>query len=106
MIAYVGIERFGFPFFFAYSNLAYVFVGREYGFNFDPEVEWDRKFIDRIQALDQSKIEDGTLKPTQLLAVMSPGPVDDPVYYKHLSPEFCIRWPDTEPADPQLKSLP
>lgn len=87
------LKRFNFEFFFAFGNVVDIFVDRCFGPNFDPTEEHDRAFIDRVQALDMSEIENGRVKPTHMIAVMTKMPVAQTKMYKHLSPEFCIRRP-------------
>jgi len=89
------VERFGFDYFFAFGNIIDIFVDRAFGPNFDPEKEWDRAFIDRVHALDMDQIEAGRVKPTHMMAAMTKKPAGGPKIYKHLSPEFCIRRPDS-----------
>ena len=88
------VERFTFELFIAFSNVIDIFVDRCFGPNFDPSKEWDRAFIDLVQALDAAQIESGALKPTHMLAAMTKSSVERTKMYKHLSPEFCIRRPD------------
>lgn len=64
------IKKFKFDLFIGFSNLIYVFVGRGFGPNFDPDNEWDRTFIDFVAELDDYYIELGKLKPTQMIAGM------------------------------------
>lgn len=64
-----------------------------FGPNFDPDNEWDRAFIDRVHALDVEQIENGGIKPTHMMAVMTKKAAERTIAHKHLTPEFCIRWP-------------
>ena len=89
------IERFHFDFFVAFGNIVDIFVDRCFGPNFDPENEWDRAFIDRIHALDVEEIESGRVKPTHMMAALTAKPVEHVKIHKHLSPEFCVRRPDS-----------
>jgi SAM-dependent methyltransferase len=84
---------FYFEMFVGFGNIIDIFVDRAYGPNFDATNEWDRSFIDKVHAIDQMEIESGRLKPTHLLAAMTKQPVANAKFYKHLSPEFCIRRP-------------
>ena len=86
-------KRFHFEVFVGFGNIIDIFIDRAYGHNFDATNEWDRSFIDRVHALDQAEIESGRIKPTHMLAAMTKRPVSHPKFYKHLSPEFCIRPP-------------
>ena len=89
------VKHFYFELFVAFGNIIDVFVDRCFGPNFDPENEWDRAFIDRVHALDVAEIESGRVKPTHILAAMTKRPDTRMAMHKHLSPEFCIRQPDT-----------
>jgi hypothetical protein len=75
-------------------------VDRGFGPNFDPANAWDCAFIDRVHALDQRELESGRLKPTHIYAALTKKPVENPRFYKHMTPEFCVRWPES-----RLKSL-
>ena len=85
------IERFGFRFFFAFSNVTDPFIDRSYGPNFDDNDAADRGFIDRVHACDADGIASGRLKPTHMLAVLSPDSAQPVVCRGHLTPEFCVR---------------
>ena len=86
-------KSFGFDFFFAFGNVVDIFVDRGFGHNFDPNNEWDREFIDRVHRLDETKIEAGVIKPTQMMAAMTKSLSTKTTAYKHLTPQFCTRWP-------------
>ena len=86
------LERFHFEFFLAFGNIIDPFVDRCFGHNFDPDSASDRSFIDRVQALDAGYIDAGKIKPTHMVAAMKIQPTKTTVY-KHMTPEFCIRWP-------------
>lgn len=64
-------ERFDFELFIPYANLIMVFVDRSFGPNFDINNPADLAFIDEVNALDESLLQAGTVKPTQMLAVMN-----------------------------------
>jgi hypothetical protein len=87
------LERFYFEFFLAWGGVTDVFVDRSFGHNFDPENEWDRRFIDEAHQLNEQTLESGLIKPTQMLAAMTKSPARAIRQYKHLSPQFCVRWP-------------
>jgi SAM-dependent methyltransferase len=87
------IKRFNFELFVAFGNIIDIFVDRCFGPNFDITNETDLAFIDRVQALDQTEIESGRVKPTHMLAVMTKMPVTQPKINGRLSPEFCVRRP-------------
>jgi hypothetical protein len=87
------LKHFHFELFIAFGNIINPFIDRSFGPNFDAENEWDRAFIDRVHALDAAEIEAGRIKPTHMIAAMRKKPVDRPIIYKHLAPEFCVRRP-------------
>jgi len=84
-------RRFHFELFIGFGNIIDIFVDRAYGHNFDPANQWDRSFIDRVHALDQTEIESGRVKPTHMLAALTKRQVSNTKMHKHLSPEFCLR---------------
>jgi hypothetical protein len=89
------VQKFNFDLFLAYGNVVDIFIDRCFGHNFDASDPVDRAFIDKVHLIDEAAIEEGLIKPTHLTAVMTkqtfqPSP---PRFYKHLTPEFCIRWP-------------
>ena len=87
------VERFHFDFFFGFGNVINVFVDRCFGHNFNPANKWDCSFIDAVHLTDQALIEQGRVKPTQMITAMTKSESASPRFYKHLSPEFCIRRP-------------
>jgi SAM-dependent methyltransferase len=91
------LKYFRFQLFLGFGNLIDIFVDRAFGHNFDPEKAEDRAFIDRVAALDDQLIEEGLLKPTHVFAVMQTNLVPAPRYYKHLTPESCVRTPISDP---------
>ena len=86
-------KYFHFDLFVGFGNIIDIFIDRTYGPNFDPDNEWDRSFIDSVQALDAEEIYSGRVKPTHMLAAMSKEPVSSTKIHKHLSPGFCLRRP-------------
>jgi SAM-dependent methyltransferase len=88
------IERFDFRLFIAFSNVIDPFVDRSFGHHFDPDREWDRDFIDRVQAFDEDAIRSGRLTPTHMMAVMTPGPSDIHEYSRGISPQAAVRRPE------------
>jgi SAM-dependent methyltransferase len=91
------VQRFHFQLFIAFSNVIDVFIDRGFGHNFDDTKQWDLEFIDRVQAFDEASIQNGTIKPTHMMAVMKKYPVDQPTYSRGLVPQNCIREPDGFP---------
>jgi SAM-dependent methyltransferase len=90
------VKKFEFDLFLGFANIINPFVGRAYGPNFDPDDEWERAFIDQVHEMDQSRIEAGVVKPTQMIAAMTKTPTRPTKTYKHLTTAFCIRWPDRQ----------
>jgi len=62
-------DRFDFDQLLTYGGLVDVFVDRIFGWNFDPEQDEDRAFIESLQAAEDSLTASGALKPTQIYAV-------------------------------------
>jgi SAM-dependent methyltransferase len=87
------LEAFHFEAFVAFGNVINIFVDRGFGHNFDPDDPADVAFIERIGALDEELIDAGTIKPTQMVAVMRGRPVTGTRCYRHWTPEFCVRRP-------------
>lgn len=87
------LMHFRFEIFLGFANLIDPFIDRSFGPNFDANSSWDRNFIDRVHALDMKHIEEGTLKPTHMYAVMRVNQGSSPRVYKRLTPEACVRWP-------------
>jgi ubiquinone/menaquinone biosynthesis C-methylase UbiE len=86
------LMHFRFEVFVGFANLIDPFIDRAFGPNFDVDSSWDRGFIDRVHTLDMKHMEEGTLKPTHMYAVMSPSPTVPARVYKNLTPEACVRW--------------
>jgi 2-polyprenyl-3-methyl-5-hydroxy-6-metoxy-1,4-benzoquinol methylase len=87
----LAIARFGFDFFYAHNNLIDPFIDRSFGPHFQLEKDWDRQFIDRLQARDEAEIEAGRIKPTHMFAVMRRDRHVTPIVWGHLTPQFCVR---------------
>jgi len=85
------LNHFDFHVFLAFGNLIDPFVDRSFGFHFDAEADWDRAFIDKVQAHDEKAILSGALTPTHMLAVMTPGPCAEHRYSRGLNPRQCVR---------------
>ena len=70
----------------------------------DPSQERDRRFIDRVSAIDDDKIDAGILTPNHCIAVLRTQPVPNPRIYRNRTPKFCLREPaalacgETEPT--------
>jgi len=90
------IERFDFSLFLGFANVVSPFVDRSFGHNFDAAAAWDRNFIDRVHAADEEGFANaGRLKPTQMMAVMTPGPAGSHVFSRGISPAKALRDPRT-----------
>ena len=85
------VSHFDFHLFLAFGNVIDVFVDRCFGFSFDGEAEWDRRFIDRVQAFDEQAIVSGALTPTHMMAVMTPERGEEHHFSRGLTPEGCVR---------------
>jgi len=76
------LNRFECEKFIGFGNAIDIFVDRCFGHNFDSNIEWDRKFIDRVHHEDEKGLLEGRLTPTHMMAV----------FVKELSvPTFCSR---------------
>jgi len=84
------MRLFHFEVFVAFGNVINAFVDRAVGPNFDPAQERDRRFIDQVAALDDAKIDAGLYPPTHLLAALRTQPVENPIHFRHWTPEFCL----------------
>ncbi len=87
------IEKFQFELFVPFGNVIDIFVDRCFGHNYDSTNDWDRAFIDRVQAADQSAINAGIVKPTHMYAALTVRPPKELFVHGHLTPEFCVRRP-------------
>jgi len=86
------VNKFEFEMFLPFANIIMVFIDRTFGHNFDAKNEWDIDFIDRVHAADEAAILNGTIKPTQMLAVMTRSKLKNiKLLHPKLTPEFCIR---------------
>jgi hypothetical protein len=92
------IQFFHFETFVAFGSIIGDFVGRAFGPNFNSESSVDREFIDHVAMLDDLLIDQGIVKPTQVLGRLRTRPVENPNWYRHWSPEFCVRPPDPAPV--------
>lgn len=91
----LALQRFGFDLFIGYGNLIDPFIDRGFGPHFDPQRDADRELIDRIHARDEAEMLAGRIKPTHMLAVMRRDRSAVPQVWKHLTPSFCLRQPDS-----------
>jgi SAM-dependent methyltransferase len=92
------IDRFDFEFFYAFANLVDPFIDRSFGHHFDADSAQDRAFIDRVHERDEAEILAGRITPTHMMASLRRKSLfhsqrAEPVVWKHLTPEFCLRDP-------------
>lgn len=87
------VERFQFELFIGWGGVIDVFIDRSFGHNFNADSEWDCKFIDRVHEVNLEKLIEGTIKPTQMIAVMSKTDVSRKLYWQNMSPKASIRLP-------------
>jgi SAM-dependent methyltransferase len=87
------IERFNFELFVPFSNVVSPFLDRSYGHNFDSSSESDRSRIDEIHARDEAGMVNGTLKPTQMFAVLGTSHERKTRHPEGMSPTQCVRNP-------------
>ena len=69
------------------------FIGRGYGQNYDVRKPEDKRFIDDVAVFEQALIDAGVLKPVQMFAALTRDKLFEPVYDRHLTPQFCMRVP-------------
>ena len=89
------VNRFQFEKFLAAGNLTDIFCDRLYGPNYDLNVPAHAQFIDSLERLNSILLELGVVKPTMMLAVLSNQAAANPRFWKTLTPEFCVRNPQT-----------
>lgn len=87
------MRYFSFEFFLPCGNIIYPFIDRAFGHNFNAAGEWDRDFIDRVHAADESLIIRGEITPTSMLAVVRMEPAVPVLRHPNLTPGRCIRRP-------------
>jgi SAM-dependent methyltransferase len=87
------IETFHFKRFVAYANVIAPFVDRSFGHNFDAAAAWDRAFIDEVHHRDEELLLRGTIKPTQMLAILGTKADEPTRFLEPFSPPFCVRRP-------------
>jgi GT2 family glycosyltransferase/SAM-dependent methyltransferase/glycosyltransferase involved in cell wall biosynthesis len=79
--------------FIAWGGVIDIFVDRGFGHNFDPKSEWDRAFIDKVQAENEAGLLSRRLTPTQMLAVFVKRLHGAPFYSRGLDPALSVRRP-------------
>jgi SAM-dependent methyltransferase len=88
------LARFDFEFFIGYGNLVDPFIDRSFGPHFDAGAEWDRTFIDRVHARDETEILAGRITPTHMMAVMRRRPYAGPYLHRNgLPAHACVHAP-------------
>ena len=92
------LARFDFELFVGYGNVIDPFVDRSFGPNFDASATWDRDFIDRVHARDETEMSAGRITPTHMLAVLRRRPWAGTCAHRPgLPPERGVRTPDIAP---------
>lgn len=90
------VNRFSFHVFIGFGNVVDIFIDRAFGHNFDAKSEGDQAFIDKLHAIDEQGFDDGSLKPTHMVAVMGRkdnAAVVHPYFARGLSPQRALRLP-------------
>lgn len=91
------VDRFHFEGFVAFGNLPDIFVDRGFGHNFSAKNPEDTAFIDRIGAWNDRLINEGKIKPTQIVAALTNVATGPTRCHQHWTPDFCVRHPGSEP---------
>jgi SAM-dependent methyltransferase len=100
------IEAFHFKQFVAYANVIAPFVDRSFGHNFDTAAAWDRAFIDEVHQRDEELLLRGTIKPTQMLAIVGTEADEPTRFLEPFSPPFCVRWPGENQKAAEAQTAP
>ena len=85
------LERFQCEKFLGFGSAIDIFVDRCFGHNFNPKSEWDRDFIDRVHAEDESGLLGRKLTPSHMCAVFSKRLHCSPFYSRGLDPSRSVR---------------
>ena len=64
------LENFDFELFLTYGASIIPFIERRIGFNFDPDDEADRKFIDQVATADERSLAMAEYPASNMLAVL------------------------------------
>ncbi len=88
------IRKFHFELFVGFANVIDIFIDRCFGHNFDPANCWDLAFIDKVHFADEDCLQKGEIKPTHMTAAMMKTAPARMRTHKHLTPDFCVRWPE------------
>lgn len=91
------LDAFNFELFIGFGNVIDIFIDRSFGPNFDADNAQDRAFIDRVHAIDEAAILDGSITPTHALIVArSSSYAGESRYSDGLSPKQAVRNPAPE----------
>jgi len=85
------LQRFQCETFVGFGNAIDVFVDRVFGHSFNAESEWDRDFIDRVHAEDDTGLKSGKLTPTHMMAVFVKTLSCIPYYSQGIDPVNAVR---------------
>lgn len=88
------LDRFHPHVFIGFANVIDVFTDRAFGFHFDAERGWDRRFIDEVHQRDELEIRTGRLTPTHMVAIFGRNPAASPQW--NPEPRKCVRRPDAQ----------
>jgi hypothetical protein len=88
------IKKFHFELFVGFANIIDIFIDRCFGHNFDPASPWDLAFIDKVHSIDEDHLRKGAIKPTHMTAALMKAQPIKMKTHLHLTPEFCVRWPN------------
>ena len=64
------LDKFDFSKHVAFGGISEPFIDRAYGNNFDISRESDKEFLDAVNEIEQHFINNGMIKPTQIVSVM------------------------------------
>lgn len=84
-------ENFNFELFIPFGNVIDPFIDRGFGWNFDANAEWDRRFIDRVHEADAAAIALGKITPTHLICICSKSQDQDRKWLNNRDPRSYIR---------------
>lgn len=85
------LQRFEFETFIGFGNAIDIFVDRCFGHHFNPELEWNKKFIDRVHLADEIELKSGKLTPTHMIAVCVKNLHNSPFYSRGINPTAAVR---------------
>ncbi len=85
------LDFFSAEVFVAFGNIIDLFVDRSFGPNLSVARDEDLAFIDFVAELDDRLIDEGTIKPTHMMARLRTEPTNHSRHYRHWTPEYCLR---------------